>query len=218
RLARADLTPTETRARFGWLDERQVVVHAGNMGLKQGLAQVIDAAQLAARRGEPVRFVLVGGGSQAATLKAAAAGSPNLEVLPLQADGTYASLLAAADVLLLSERRTQLEMSLPSKLTSYLSAGRPIVAAVAPGGATAQEVERSGAGIVAPAGDSEQLLAALRRVREGAGLAERLSQAGPSYAAAHLGRTPSLMRASAFVSAITARSADLGGSAVEASR
>ena len=204
RLASPDEAPADLRRRLGWLDERQVVVHAGNMGLKQGLDQVVEAARLAARRGEPVRFVLAGGGSQAAALQAAAVGLPNLDVLPVQPDGTYASLLAAADVLLLSEVATQLTMSLPSKLASYLAAGRPIIAAVPPDGATALEVERSGAGLVTPAGDPADLLDALRRVRDERGLGTRLSSAGPVYAAAHLDRAACLDRAAAFVAAIAA--------------
>ena len=64
RLAEPTLSTAETRRRFGWTDGRQVVLHAGNMGHKQGLEQVIAAARLAAERGEPVRFVLAGGGNQ----------------------------------------------------------------------------------------------------------------------------------------------------------
>lgn len=215
RLAPPDLTPPATRNRFGWLDERQVVVHAGNMGLKQGLGQVVDAARLAASRGDPIRFVLVGGGSQAASLHAAAASLPNFEVLPVQQDGIYASLLSAADVLLLSELSTQLNMSLPSKLTSYLAAGRPILAAVPTGGATALEVQRSGAGIVEPAGHPDRLLAALGRIRGDASLAERLSVAGPIYAAEHLGRGACLDRATRFVSAITRQATHPAGTTAE---
>jgi glycosyltransferase involved in cell wall biosynthesis len=38
---------SEVRARLGWGDE-QVVLHAGNMGLKQGLEQIVEAARVAA--------------------------------------------------------------------------------------------------------------------------------------------------------------------------
>ena len=44
-------------------------------------------------------------------------------------------------------------------------AGRPIVAAVPDGGASATEIERSGAGLVVPAGEPEALLEALARFR-----------------------------------------------------
>ena len=202
RLARPTLAPAETRRRFGWPDDRQVVLHAGNMGLKQGLGQVVEAARLAAQRGEPVRFVLAGGGSQAESLRAMGAGLPTLDFLPVQPDGLHASLLAAADVLLLSERATQLDMALPSKLTSYFAAGRPIVASVPLAGASAREVERAGAGFTVPAGDPGAILDALTRLRADASTAARLAAAGPPYADAHLGAAACLARTAALVDAI----------------
>jgi hypothetical protein len=47
-----------------------VVLHAGNMGAKQALGNVIEASRLAAQRDEPVLFVLMGYGSQRAELEA----------------------------------------------------------------------------------------------------------------------------------------------------
>jgi hypothetical protein len=48
-------------------------------------------------------------------------------------------------------------MSLPSKLTSYLVAGQPILAAVNDDGATARELRRLGLGNVVGAGDAAAL-------------------------------------------------------------
>jgi glycosyltransferase involved in cell wall biosynthesis len=204
RLADPTLSPEETRRRFGWTDGLQVVLHAGNMGHKQGLEQVIDAARLAAERDEPVLFVLAGGGNQEEALRTMGAGLPTLDFLGVQPDGVHASLLAAADVLLLSERPTQLDMSLPSKLTSYLAAGRPIVAAVPAGGASAREIERSGAGLLVPAGQPETMLAALSRLRSEPVLAAELAAAGAAYAAVHLSAAAGVARAVALVDEIAA--------------
>jgi len=202
RLARPNLSASEARGRFGWPDDLQLVLHAGSMGLKQGLEQVVEAARLAADRAEPVQFVLVGDGSQAGILRAAAEDLPTLDVLPVQPDGLHASLLAAADVLLLSERATQMDMSLPSKLTSYFAAGRPILAAVPPTGASAREIERAGAGLIVQAGDPGAILNALARLRTDATIAGRLAAAGPPYADTNLGAAACLARAAAFVDAI----------------
>ncbi len=177
RLAAPELTVPETRARFGWAERDQVVLHAGNIGLMQGLEQVVAVARAAAERGDPVRFVLSGGGNQAGAIRAAAHDLPNVSFLGVQPDGIHASLLAAADVLLLSERATQMDMSLPSKLTSYFAAGRPIVAAITPGGGSVREVERSGAGLVVAAGEPERLLEALARLRAEPALAAELTAA-----------------------------------------
>ncbi len=64
-----------------------VVLHAGNMGLKQGLEQVVDAAALAGRRGSAIRFVLVGDGNQRERIAALGAGVPALEMRPPGAGG-----------------------------------------------------------------------------------------------------------------------------------
>ena len=63
-------------------------------------------------------------------------GKSNISVLPAVSDADYSTLLSAADLLLVNERSTQMEMSLPSKLTSYLYSERPVLAAVPQGGAT----------------------------------------------------------------------------------
>jgi glycosyltransferase involved in cell wall biosynthesis len=190
------------RARFGWTDGRQVVLHAGNMGVMQGLEQVVVAARAAAANGDPVRFVLSGDGNQADVIRSASQGLDNVSMIGMQPDGVHASMLAAADVLLLSERQTSIDMSLPSKLTSYFAAGRPIVAAVPPGGSSAREVSRSGAGLVVPAADPVALLAALGRLRSEPDLVQELSSAGPAFARSHTSADACLARGMAFVDAI----------------
>jgi glycosyltransferase involved in cell wall biosynthesis len=205
RLAEPIDTVAETRERFGWDDERTVVLHAGNIGFKQGLEQVIDAARLAEARAMPVRFVLAGGGNRNEAIREAAAGLTNIEFIGVQPDGMHASLLAAADVLLLSERPSQIEMSLPSKLTSYFAAGRPIIGAVSAGGASAAEIERSGAGLFVPAGQPEALLASIGWLRDDADLAARLGAAGPVYADANTSSATCLERAAHFVDGIAGR-------------
>ncbi len=204
RLVAPEMTVTETRTRFGWADGEQIVLHAGNIGLKQGLGQVIEAARVALERRDPVRFALSGGGNQAGATRVAARGLSNVSFLGVQSDGTHASLLAAADVLLLSERATQIDMSLPSKLTSYFAAGRPIVAAIPPGGGSAREVQRSGAGLVVPAGEPERLLEALARLRAEPALVAELTAAGPAYAEANTSAAACLARAVALIDTIAA--------------
>ena len=201
----ADLSVESVRAQLDWSPDLQVVLHAGNLGLKQGLDQVVDAARLAARRGDPVRFVFSGGGSQTTEIRAAAEGLPNVDFLGIQPDAMHANLLAAADVLLLSERASQVDMSLPSKLTAYFAAGRPILAAVGLDSGSAAEVERSGAGIVVPAGQPAALLDALTRLRETSGLVAELAAAGIAYAEAHTGARRCLERAANLVDLIAGR-------------
>ena len=69
-----------TRAALGWAPGEIVVLHAGNMGVKQGLENVVDAARLASERELPVRFVLLGHGSERDRLKGLGEGAQHPRV------------------------------------------------------------------------------------------------------------------------------------------
>ena len=133
------------RRRHGWADDVVVAMHSGNMGNKQDLGNVIDAARLARNRRD-IRFVLMGDGSQRAALARRAHDLDNVAFLPPAPETEFADLLAAADVLLLNERATVKDMSLPSKLTSYFRSGRPVLAAVNADGAAARELRTQAPG------------------------------------------------------------------------
>jgi glycosyltransferase involved in cell wall biosynthesis len=172
------------------------------MGLKQGLDQVVGAARLSIGSSRPVLFVLMGDGSQRSLLQAQAAGIPNISFVGLQPIETYADVLAAADVLLVSERASVVDMSLPSKLAAYFAAGRPVVAAVSPIGATATEVIRSGGGLVVSAGDPVALLSTLEQLRCDPSLEARLGASGRAYANERLGKREALGRIQELLRAI----------------
>lgn len=190
------------RAGLGWDRDLPVVLHAGNMGIKQGLEHVLAAARCAAARGSRVRFVLMGDGSQRRMLEAAARGCSLVTFLDPQPAERFSDVLAAADVLLVNERRSILDMSIPSKLTSYFVAGRPVVAAVAPDGVTAGEIRRAGAGVVVPAEDPLALLEAIERVLADPQLSVQLGRSGAAYAREHLTAQAGLTRAEQFVAGL----------------
>ena len=129
------LDKNSARSRFGWASDDFVVIHTGNMGAKQDLENVVGAAD-ALNGFSKIKIYLVGHGNQESNLKALCVGKSNIAVLPAVSDEDYSALLSAADLLLVNERSTQMEMSLPSKLTSYLYSERPVIAAVPRGGVT----------------------------------------------------------------------------------
>jgi glycosyltransferase involved in cell wall biosynthesis len=182
------------RSARGWRADEVVILHAGNMGHKQGLENVIEAARLAAGRGDPVRFVLLGDGNQRGALEAAGASVDTLEFLRPVSEEDYPAALGAADVLLVNERPGVAHMAVPSKLTSYFRSGKPILAATAAEGFTATEVSASGAGVWVPADRPDLLLdEALRLAGDGL-LAARLGEAGRNYCEALLSETAALDR------------------------
>lgn len=182
-----------TRAHFGWGDET-VVLHAGNMGVKQGLDNVIDAARLAAQRGDNARFVLVGNGAERERLEAAGADIPTLQFRPPLDDAWFAAALGAADVLLVNEKPGVSEMAVPSKLTSYFSAGRPVLAATDIAGITAFEVNAAEAGVVVPTGDPCALLDAALALGDDAERSRTLGENGRRYRRSVLDETSAIDR------------------------
>jgi colanic acid biosynthesis glycosyl transferase WcaI len=184
----------ECRTALGWPLEPFTVVHTGNIGLKQDLGNLVRAARIAAEM-PGLQFVIVGDGSQRAAVEASAAGLTNLLFVdPLDGD-LYPQALAAADLLVVNERPGVGDMSLPSKLTSYLSAGRPVLAAVAPDGATAQELRRTdGAALVVRPGDPDALLEAVRILRLDPAQRTRMAAAGRAYAQNRLGMVAAAAR------------------------
>lgn len=146
------------RQQFGWGTEDVVVLHAGNMGKKQGLENVINAARIAQARQSPVRFVLMGDGNQRQRLESLAVGVGNLDFVDPLPGSEFQLALAAADVLLVNELPGVKDMAVPSKLTSYFNAGVPVLAATDDGSVTAFEITASGGGVRVNAADPAALV------------------------------------------------------------
>ena len=148
------------RESLGWGSSEIIVLHAGSMGVKQGLMNVVRAARIASAQALPLRFVLVGEGPSRDLLVEESAGLSNVDFLPALSEEAYVAALAAADVLLVNELPGVSSMAVPSKLTSYFSAGRPVLAAVAADGNTAAEVAAAGAGVRVDPADPASLVRA----------------------------------------------------------
>jgi glycosyltransferase involved in cell wall biosynthesis len=196
------LDSSTARAQLGLPQDAFIALHAGNMGLKQGLENVVTAAKLAARQPDPIQFVFIGDGNQRHILEQLAAGLPNVRFIPPLPAADFPNALAAADVLLVNQRPTITDMCLPSKLTSYFAAQRPVVAAVAPDSETARELTTAHAGLAVSYGEPEQLLTALETLRRSPQLQQELAERGAAYATDQLTPAASFAAIDGFVDAI----------------
>jgi glycosyltransferase involved in cell wall biosynthesis len=183
-----------------------ICLHAGNMGYKQGLANIIECARLAAEAEPDLLFVLMGDGNQRQELVRLAQNYRlrNLRFLPIQPDELFTSALAAADVLLVNQRSSVTNMSLPGKLTSYFASGRPVVAAVSPESETARELVEAETGILVPPDQPEALLEELRKLAVDIDRQDLLGAAGSHYARTVLSASQALAGLEALILAVAA--------------
>lgn len=189
----AKTDPAAARRNFGWRPDEIIVLHAGNMGVKQGLENVVEAARLSdADKSKSVKFCLLGNGNQRERLQELARGVASIQFIDSLGDADYRAALGAADILLVNEKIGISEMSVPSKLTSYFSAGRPVLAAVASAGTTASEILRSGGGAIVSPGSPEELLNAVKNLVADQSRCRDLSAAALSYSQTHLNEISAL--------------------------
>jgi len=105
-----------------------------------------------------------------------------LRLLPYQPYERLPEVLASADVLVAVLEPDAGEFSVPSKVLTYLCAGRPVLGALPAGNLAARVIERSGAGIVVPPRDPRALVAAAEELLADSGRREELGGAARSYA------------------------------------
>jgi colanic acid biosynthesis glycosyl transferase WcaI len=152
------------RNRYGIPADAFVVLFSGSMGLKQGLANVVAAADrcraTSVARGRPLHWVLVGDGeAKCAILDLVASHrlASTISVVGFEPEQGMSAMFAAADVLLLNQVSKVKDSVVPSKLLTYMAAGRPILAAVNPSSQGAEILSDARGGLVVAPDDPEAL-------------------------------------------------------------
>ena len=163
------------------LGDRFVYLYSGTLGLKHRPELLYRLAQ---QRAGDADVVVVSEGMGEARLRQMLRERPlpNLHLLPFQSMVDYPDILGAADVLVALLEPTAGTFSVPSKVLSYLCAGRPILAAIPPENLAARTIERAGAGLVANSTDEESFLMLAKHLRVDAGLRHEAGRHARAYA------------------------------------
>ena len=144
------------------LSDHETVVYTGTLGMKHDPAKLLALAEALAQR-PSARLVVASAGPAADWLrdKAAEAGLNALISLPFQPFDAYPEVLGAADVLVSILEEDAGGYSVPSKVLSYLCAGRPIVLSAPPANAAARILRMENAGVAVPTSDTHAFVAAV---------------------------------------------------------
>ena len=140
------------------------IVFAGNIGIAQSCETIIGAAKLL-QRTLAIKFYLIGGGSMADAVSQNIAESrlENVIMTGHLPSKDMSVIFASASVLLLTLRdELALSSTIPSKLQSYLAAGKPVIACC--NGEAAHVVTKANAGLTCPAGDATALADAVLKL------------------------------------------------------
>jgi len=157
---------TSYRRELG-IDDRVIVLYAGNVGFSQSLELVLAAA----RSMPHIAFVINGDGAARKSLQdeVNATDIDNVYFADYQPIERLSEVLASGDIHVVPLKTGLASVSVPSKMYSILSAGRPVVAAIDAGTEIPRTLAESGAGIaVAPDNEAEFISALQILISDGA--------------------------------------------------
>jgi glycosyltransferase involved in cell wall biosynthesis len=181
-----DLQPTKDNdwaARHGLLG-KHVLLYSGALGFKHNPQLFLDLA-MEFREEDNVRIVVISEGHGAEWLSSRSREFPQLVLLPFQSAQDFRKALASADVLVAILEPEAAKYSVPSKVLAYMTAGRPILAAIPAGNLAARTISAASAGLTIDPQNPSELRRLARSLIEDEDRCRRLGAAGLAYARAN---------------------------------
>ncbi|HMA53759.1 MAG TPA: glycosyltransferase family 4 protein [Acidobacteriota bacterium] len=187
------------------LEGKFVVMYSGTISISsnRALERALEAAALLAADREVV-FAVVGEGLKKGSLrdKAAALGLGNTVFLPFVPYPELPALLASSDVLLVPLDRDKSELSVPSKLYSFMAAGRPILGLASPDSEVAVLLRDHDCGLTASPDDPGAIAAAVRTLKGAAETRAALGAHARAYVVRRFDKTEILRSYDALLSSV----------------
>jgi colanic acid biosynthesis glycosyl transferase WcaI len=159
--------------------EKFLVVYSGNIGVKQGLQQLILAIRQV--KNPAVQIIICGDGAQKQQLLEMGAGVPNLWFKGTLEAAEYREMLADADLMVVSLVSGSGSSFFPSKLLSACAAGKPVVAICDADSELAVVVQANRCGVVVPPDDPEALAQWLEKLSSDPGQLEPMGKAAKAF-------------------------------------
>lgn len=170
------------------LAARRVFLYTGSMGLKHDPGLLVALARhLKGRTDVAVVVISEGRGADFLTARKREEGLDALRVLPFQPYGEMSDVLATGDVMLAVLGADAGVFSVPSKVLSYLCAGRPVLGAMPAENLAARMLRDNGLGVVVAPDDERGFLAAADGLFGDEAGRARLGANAAAYAASRFG-------------------------------
>ncbi len=151
------------RESLGYAADDFVVLYSGNIGAKQGLDTLLDAAAKLADHSK-VKFVIAGEGPVKADLEARYGHLANVRFLPFQPYKQLNEFLNLANLHALPQDRGAADLVLPSKLGGMLASGAPVLVTADDG--TELHTFLDDSAIVTPPGESQAMADAILKAKQ----------------------------------------------------
>ena len=194
------------------LEDRFVYLYSGTLGLKHNPDVLYHLAETA----EDSEVVVISEGLGASRLEELqrARRLPNLRLLPYQPYDELPDVLATADVLVVLLEASAGTFSVPSKVLTYLCAGRAILGAVPAVNQAARTIAKAGGGIVVDPSDNEAFIAAAKALKADDATRRHLGHRARLYAESTFDRAAIAARFGEVIARATNRASSVeGGSA-----
>ncbi|WP_066441124.1 glycosyltransferase family 4 protein [Chryseobacterium sp. CCH4-E10] len=143
------------------------IMFAGNIGEAQDMENIMKAA-LTLRENKNIKFILLGDGRKMPFVQEFIRENQLEETVytlgrfPVEAMATFFN---AADILLVSLKDDPIfNITVPAKVQAYMSSGKPILAML--NGEGAENIAEAACGFSVPAGNSEELATAIKRISQ----------------------------------------------------
>jgi colanic acid biosynthesis glycosyl transferase WcaI len=159
------------------------LLYSGNLGRKQGLEQLVDLAEVLARRAPQVRMVIRGDGAmrESLTEDVGRRGLANVGFSPLAPKAQLSSALAEGDVHLVPQVASGGDFAVPSKVFAIMAAARPFVATAEPDSPLGRLAQASGAFVCTPPQAPDAFADAVLGLLDDAPRREAMGRQGRAY-------------------------------------
>lgn len=176
-------------AREYTLEDRFVLLYAGNVGLTQGLEILVEIAKEFQENSQIV-ILVVGDGAGRPKLEQVIkeSGLENIRVLPFQPYDRVPEIYGMADICLSPMCVGFSYDTVPSKIYTAMAAGRPVVAACESDTESAQLLRESNGGLVVTPQSVSEMAAAIRTLHDSPQLKDKMGQNARRWIVDHYGK------------------------------